>query len=116
MRAWNNAGAALWQSMRASVRKSNHEHENANLHNHSEYCGGRVPGAAGRRCVVNAILLILIGTAILVLLALLLAPARAGGVEAQDRPRGEQAYLREQPGSFQDYDDWRDNYRGGVER
>jgi hypothetical protein len=65
---------------------------------------------------VNAILLILIGIAILVLLALLLAPTRASDVEAQDKPRHERAYLREQPGIRQDYDDWRDNYRGGVER
>lgn len=65
---------------------------------------------------MNVILLFLIGIAMLVLLALLLAPTRASDVEAQDRPSGERLYLREQPGIFQDYDDWRDNYRGGVER
>jgi hypothetical protein len=65
--------------------------------------------------MIAAMLIVLICVAIVVLLALLLAPARTGGVEAQDRPRHERAYLREQPGVFQDYDDWKRNYRGGVE-
>ena len=65
--------------------------------------------------MIAAILIVLICIAIVVLLALLLAPARTGGVEAQDKPRGERAFLREQPGIFQSRDDWKRNYRGPVE-
>ena len=64
--------------------------------------------------MITAMLIVLVCTAAAVLLYLVLSPVR-GGVESQDRPKGERAFLRNQPGIYQDHDDWRDNYRGGVE-
>ena len=59
---------------------------------------------------MNVILLILIGIAMLVLLALLLSPARSSDVEADIEP----AYLRRVQGYVND--DYRGTYSGGVER
>lgn len=59
---------------------------------------------------MNAILLILIGIAILVLLALLLWPRDSAGVEAGVEP----LHLRRVQGYVND--DFRGTYSGGVER